>query len=407
MEKAYAALSLSDSGNDQLRQARALLCIAAIDIRACRDTDAWQAARAAEEIARSRQFPSELASSLVTQARLCSYAEISPETGRNQEGIAYATEALSIARERDDWKNQADACFALSSLYVNLNRWSDPIDDNIYRTAGEYIDMGEALAKEHNLEKTASQAIIFRSRWLQQGGRNQEAIQSFTAALESLPESEHLTASNLLDHLMNLYIRVGDNLKAVECHNSYVYHQQAYLAQLAAQSLENIQANHEVAQRNAQIQRRERQVRMLIIFSAIAFAAIMALLAIYFSERRKKRELGRMNAIKEDLVNSLTKELQQSATEALAKAELKSEDIANYLSLRREEKKEKISATGLSEREIQVIQLSGKGLTAAQIAEQLFISVHTVNTHRQRIYAKLGVKNVSGMLNKATELGII
>jgi DNA-binding CsgD family transcriptional regulator len=41
------------------------------------------------------------------------------------------------------------------------------------------------------------------------------------------------------------------------------------------------------------------------------------------------------------------------------------------------------------------------------MAEKLFLSVHTVNTHRQRIYAKMGVKNISDMLRTAGELGII
>ena len=37
----------------------------------------------------------------------------------------------------------------------------------------------------------------------------------------------------------------------------------------------------------------------------------------------------------------------------------------------------------------------------------LAFSVHTVNTHRQHIYAKMGVKNVTDMLRKAGELGIL
>ena len=58
-------------------------------------------------------------------------------------------------------------------------------------------------------------------------------------------------------------------------------------------------------------------------------------------------------------------------------------------------------------REIQIIRLSAEGLTAAQIAERLFLSVHTINIHRQRIYAKMGVGNVSEMIRKAGELGIL
>ena len=66
-----------------------------------------------------------------------------------------------------------------------------------------------------------------------------------------------------------------------------------------------------------------------------------------------------------------------------------------------------IADIGLSQRELQIIRLSAEGLKASEIAERIYLSVHTVNTHRQRIYAKMDVKNVSDMLRKATELGII
>ncbi len=56
---------------------------------------------------------------------------------------------------------------------------------------------------------------------------------------------------------------------------------------------------------------------------------------------------------------------------------------------------------------MQIVRLSAEGLTAAQIADRTFLSVHTVNTHRQHIYAKMGVKSAPEMLHKATELGIL
>lgn len=51
----------------------------------------------------------------------------------------------------------------------------------------------------------------------------------------------------------------------------------------------------------------------------------------------------------------------------------------------------------LSEREFDVLKLIGKGLSSQQIAEELFISKHTVNSHRKRIMQKLN-------LSKPTEL---
>ena len=46
----------------------------------------------------------------------------------------------------------------------------------------------------------------------------------------------------------------------------------------------------------------------------------------------------------------------------------------------------------LTEREEQVLILIGQGLTNGRIAERLGLSVHTVDTHRRNICAKLGMK---------------
>jgi DNA-binding CsgD family transcriptional regulator len=51
----------------------------------------------------------------------------------------------------------------------------------------------------------------------------------------------------------------------------------------------------------------------------------------------------------------------------------------------------------LSEREIGVLKEVALGKTNKEIAEALFISAHTVITHRKNITQKLGIKTVSGL----------
>ena len=51
----------------------------------------------------------------------------------------------------------------------------------------------------------------------------------------------------------------------------------------------------------------------------------------------------------------------------------------------------------LSERETSVLILVAKGLSSKEIAENLHISVHTVNTHRKNITHKTGIKSVAGL----------
>jgi DNA-binding NarL/FixJ family response regulator len=54
-------------------------------------------------------------------------------------------------------------------------------------------------------------------------------------------------------------------------------------------------------------------------------------------------------------------------------------------------------AIELSPREITIVRLVSLGLTNRQIAERLYLSAHTVMTHRKNIISKLGIKSVSGL----------
>ncbi len=62
-----------------------------------------------------------------------------------------------------------------------------------------------------------------------------------------------------------------------------------------------------------------------------------------------------------------------------------------------------ISPAGLTPRENEVLRLLATGLTSAQIAEQLIISVLTVNGHIRSIYSKLGVTSRSAATRYAIE----
>jgi len=61
----------------------------------------------------------------------------------------------------------------------------------------------------------------------------------------------------------------------------------------------------------------------------------------------------------------------------------------------------------LSERELGIVVLIAEGLTNTQIAEQLFLSTHTVNTHRKNIMSKLGVKNTAGIVMYAVKTSLV
>lgn len=61
----------------------------------------------------------------------------------------------------------------------------------------------------------------------------------------------------------------------------------------------------------------------------------------------------------------------------------------------------------LSDREIELLKLIADEYTMKEIAEKVFLSEHTVKTHRKNLMAKLDVKNTAGLIKKGFILGLI
>ncbi len=65
------------------------------------------------------------------------------------------------------------------------------------------------------------------------------------------------------------------------------------------------------------------------------------------------------------------------------------------------------AASDLSERETDVLRLIALGHTNAEIAEKLYISVRTVETHRAHIQQKLGVSSRAELVRSALSRGLV
>lgn len=61
----------------------------------------------------------------------------------------------------------------------------------------------------------------------------------------------------------------------------------------------------------------------------------------------------------------------------------------------------------ITRREKEVLRLIAEGLTNTEIAEKLFISVPTVNTHRKSLLEKFEVKNTATLIGKAIRVGLL
>ena len=100
--------------------------------------------------------------------------------------------------------------------------------------------------------------------------------------------------------------------------------------------------------------------------------------------------------------NASEYELFKAVTEVAAGGRYLSKEVGDVLGdrlLRSEGTKENVLFQDLTSREIEIIKLIKGGFTTSQIAEKLFLSIKTVESHRRNIFKKTGVKNVVQLLN--------
>ncbi len=70
-------------------------------------------------------------------------------------------------------------------------------------------------------------------------------------------------------------------------------------------------------------------------------------------------------------------------------------------------KKTNEDSVKLTKREVEIVRLIADGLTSQQMADKLFISHRTVETHRANLMKKMGAKNAIELVKKAQQLNLL
>ena len=113
------------------------------------------------------------------------------------------------------------------------------------------------------------------------------------------------------------------------------------------------------------------------------------------------------------LLKSAEKEELLAGVRAVSKGErtfsprIKEFIVKGYLSNRDHNKLNQLPPTSLTTREKEILDLVSQGLTNQQIAEKLFISSRTIDSHRTNIMHKLGVHDVAHLVRYAIEHGLV
>lgn len=434
MDAAISAQALAGGMDDPELEAEVLCTISRIDLWVMRDAQAWDNACAAELIARKNNLDRELCEALLLKGRTCSYANVSKENNRDDEAIGYLSEAYRISQDKGFSDKHVRACLYLSEVYVNKNRWNRTLEKDYYRLAGEYLNEGERIAAADSLKDLFRESFPFRMRYLRQGGDTQGSIEYCEKILFMSDSLDWLSRQQIYDQLTILHADRGDIEMAVESHQRYVHAMQEYNRQSSDSRLQALEDQYALLVQQQQVARTRRIVLALV--GLLAVVSLFFLQAVRFNRRirRQNEELARADASKKNLLEAISSDLVDVASlpgvndmkellqrshsmddEAIRNAveeKIKASSslngvVADYFYKIIQHRKDTVEKSGLTERELEVLRLCSRGLTAATIADVLHISPRTVANHKQNIYSKMGVNSTSEMVYKAKEEGLL
>lgn len=105
----------------------------------------------------------------------------------------------------------------------------------------------------------------------------------------------------------------------------------------------------------------------------------------------------------------MSKDIRPDEIGAVLASVMQGHDFSNVnaMRLRQEVQSDMDTLSALTRREMDIISLCAAGKTAKQIAEELNISAHTVENHKDSIFSKIGVKSTSELILYAFRVGLV
>lgn len=426
----YALEALKLANSDE-QKSLALSYLASLDLMTWRDAQAWEHALEAEKLARKTGVDSLLSEALLQKGRMCAYSAITETENRDDEALTYFREALELARAARTTRREVEILYNISQVYVSKNRANNPIDPTLYKLAGDYLNQAVALAETEGYSDMVAKSLHYKIRYFRQAGRTHEGIACCKDILSTLSERDYLMRSQVNNQLVMLYALEGNADESAAAHQQYVYDIEHYMQQKADGRLQEMEARFELSSHESRIRLFRTLIILLIVLALVLAGAVGQ--SVWYSRKvkRQNKQLADANHAKEQLLHLVSRDftspsfnkeisttlrgltsLSGAQIRERCKAMLKDEpdladEVADYISTLVGERQKAASAYSLTAREMEIVRYSRDGLSAAEIADKMFISVHTVNNHKQNIYAKMGVRSNSEMVAKALSEGLL
>ena len=160
---------------------------------------------------------------------------------------------------------------------------------------------------------------------------------------------------------------------------------------------DSFRKEQQLEEQQQQLEQRKRREWILGLFSALVVLIVALLAMVVVLLRKQKNSLEQKVLDQEQQYSKLAFELKQ----------FYGKDISSLLQEIADAKAKNIAETRLTKREGEIVKLICEGYRGKEIADQLFISIRAVNSHKTNIFNKLGISSSVELVRFAIEHGII
>ena len=387
----YAARSLilCRKLDDDARISSALNTLAAIGIYA------GQLPEAEKYILESLRIEEKLKRPAAYAIRLGMASEVFVREGKFDEGLKYAQEALRVEMEGGSEHKVPVRRSQLASALYSLGK--------IEEAREEALEAETALRAEEN-----NTSLLTNSRLLsdieRKLGNTHQAIIYLKECITLSQHTGNLYQEAQANHQLAELYSNSEPAQAIPYWREYVRLKEQIYDDKMAMQLQSFNVRYQMAHQQRQLLQKDEQISLNHVLLIIGIILLIGcvLLAVFLARMVKRRdddnrELMRTTEEKDEMLRRANDQIQQvqSAHQQMLDAEGRLGSVGEQ------------EEVELTSRELQIVKLLSKGLLSKEVAEQLSISVRTVETHKNHIYRKLGISTTVELLRYGQQKGLI
>lgn len=319
-------------------------------------------------------------------------SEIYMKIGKLDEALKHATEAVAIERENGDEGLIAVRMAQLGGVFVAMKRIHDARTTLLAAKNGlEKSENKNSLSitlnqlaenelndgKKDDAVKYLMQSIVL----CRETGNRHQLANSYHRLYEALKETDIVHAMTYLEH----YTALEDSLYNEKC----------------AKQLELFNVKYDVAEKENLIrtQKDELTIQRIIVIGLVIAVVVIIVIALLlwrlaYNRGKMNKIMIKANIAKDSLIDIANNESSKEEISPDLKGKLL--EVASDM-----ENIGEMPEIKLTRREKQVMDLFCQGKIAKEIADEMGISVRTVETHKNHIYHKLGINNTVELIRYA------